>query len=152
MTDYALIGFKPHKADCIQCGLPYMKTDPRQKLCPECRTKNIKASRAQYAKETYRRVKEGKPKKVDKRFKPKPKPPDPHICEVSDSCEYGKPNGEDFNCNYFVVTGRLRTEGGLHQIRDGRCDLYKRRTRNRSGWQRERDEKLEKEAMKNEID
>lgn len=152
MTDYALIGFKPHKADCIQCGLPYMKTDPRQKLCPECRTKNAKASRAQYRRETYRRLKEGKPKKVDKRFKPKPKPPDPHICEVSDSCEYGKPNGEDFNCNYFVVTGKLRTSGGLHQIRDGRCDLYKRRTRNRSGWQRERDGKLEKEAMKNEID
>ncbi len=148
MTDYAMMKFTPHKAECTQCGMPYQKTDPRQRLCPECRTKNTKASRARYAKETYWRVKEGKPKTVDKRRKPEPPPPDPHICEVSDSCEYGKPNGEGFNCNYFVVTGKLRTEGGLHQIRDGRCDLYKPRTRDKSGWQRERDGKLEKEGIK----
>ena len=149
MTDYAMMKFTPHKAECIQCGLPYMKTDPRQRLCPECRTKNTKASRAQYRRETYRRLKEGKPKTVDKLRKPEPPPPDPHICEVSGTCDYGKPDGEDYNCNYFTVTGRLRTEGGLHQIRDGRCDLYKPRTRDRSGWQRERDEKLMKEGEKN---
>ena len=144
MTDYARIGFKPYKEECAQCGMPYQKTDPRQKLCPECRTKNTKASRAQYRRETYRRLKEGKPKTVDKRFKPKPKPPDPHICEVSGTCDYGKPDGEDYNCNYFTITGRLRTEGGQHQIRDGRCDLYKPRTRDKSGWQRGRDKKMEK--------
>ena len=152
MTDYARIGFKPYKEECVQCGLPYTKTDPRQRLCPECRTKNTKASRAQYRRETYHRLKEGKPKTVDKRFKPKPPPDTRHICEVSGTCEYGKPDGEDYNCNYFTATGKLRTEGGLHQIRDGRCDLYRPRTRDKSGWQRGRDKKMEKEGMKNEID
>lgn len=144
MTDYARIGFKPHKAECIQCGAFYTKTDPRQRLCPDCRESNTKASRAQYRRETYRRLKEGKPKTVDKRRKPEPPPPDPHICEVSGTCDYGKPDGEDYNCNYFTVTGKLRTEGGLHQILDGKCDLYKPRTRDKSGWQRGRDKKIEK--------
>lgn len=144
MTDYARIGFKPYKEECVQCGAFYTKTDPRQRLCPDCRESNTKASRAKYRKETYWRTKLEQPKTVDKRRKPEPPPPDPHICEVSGTCDYGKPDGEDYNCNYFTVTGKLRTEGGLHQIRDGRCDLYKPRTRDKSGWQRGRDKKMER--------
>ena len=156
MTDYQNNNNKT-RAVCAQCGLPYERTSSRQRICPECYRANQNKAKARWARNDrkYKRellqgnTPEPKPKPVPKGTR---EDPNRHVCTWFNSCEYGTPQGEDFRCNYFTATGKLRTEGGLHQIRDGRCDLYRPRTRDKSGWQRERDKKMEKEGMKNEID
>ena len=158
MTDYQNDNNTKTRAVCAQCGLPYERTSSRQRICPECYRANQNKAKARWAKNKRRKLKENEQARPpEPKSKPVPKgvkeDPNRHVCTWFNSCEYGTPQGEDFRCNYFTANeGKLRTEGGLHQIRDGRCDLYKRRARNRSGWQRERDEKLEKEATKNAID
>ena len=151
-VDPAMINFKPHLAECTQCGQDYTKTDPRQRLCPDCREANRKASVRHWDERNRERWKKPGPTKKrgpkpSRPSKPTPPAPDPseHVCRVSGSCRYGSPEGQTVSCHYFIVEGKLRTAGGQHQIVNGRCDLYKRKRKSRrSGWQRRDDEKREK--------
>lgn len=145
---------------CNDCGCRYEKTENSQRLCPICSDRHIEMAKERNRvrmRENYRRKKAGlpplppgepiegltplKPYRVEQKPQPEPKEvpdPDPNECRHTGSCIFGETGSHKKLCNYFTITGRLRTSDGLHQIVDGKCDLYKRKSKNpdKTGWRR----------------
>ena len=131
-------GFKPRFATCKKCGEPYWKETARRQYCDACRIvreEERAEERRVRMRNLYKRKRDGL-LPVSKL----PKVPEPETgfkpceCLVWQECEYGE-NWRP-GCNYFTVTGELRTKGGRSPVVDGRCDRFKPKKKKRKpGWQ-----------------
>ena len=124
----------PYEAKCKGCGATFLKRSGTHVYCEACQAKRrrkqqIEEHRRAYASphvetETEERIRkqreqEQKQKDWEKRYR------EDHVCKVATRCIYGGNDG----CHYLSTTGKLRTAGGQHLVKDGRCDLFKRRKR-----------------------
>lgn len=148
--------FRPRLAPCKKCGQDFLKTASARVYCDACqkvRVEERKEEQRQMRIEHARQRKEQEARAIlSVQIRPpirdlKPaeieEDPNAHVCAVSCLCEYGI-NGFKHGCNYQTITGELRTSGGRHLIKDGKCDLYRRRKKRRkTGWEATRDRELE---------
>lgn len=104
-------------AVCSECGAYFVRVNSKQKRCRICQKEADLTKIKAYNK-----------KKSDQRKKPsqKIKREESTECRVTGSCHYGNHVTGSF-CNYFAITGELR--GPNHPIKNGRCDLYKKKAK-----------------------
>ena len=137
----------PQWGECQDCGEPIWMNGPAKKFCDKCKRehkrlnervrgykrgpyyqqeKQKKADEMERLRKLRQMMKEHAAKLEEDRTK--------HVCTHTGSCMYGSGSGGNRWCNYLFVTGKMRTAGGKHLIKDGKCDLYKRgRTHNEVG-------------------
>lgn len=110
--------------NCERCGIPMVKKGPMHKYCPECARKFEKIRDEKRLKELN---------KKNRRSRAGNNAENDSACRVAKSCVYGIAfDGTVWCCGYRSIMKRCRTFGdnyGKHGIFNGKCDLYRKRTK-----------------------
>lgn len=135
----------PEWGECEDCAEPIWLTSPAKRLCDKCkarRRREREKNRSYHREPDFARKQSEEQQQKWKRLqmlmamheKTLEEDRTRHVCTHTGSCMYGSGAGGNRWCNYRFVTGKMRTAGGKHLIKDGKCDLYKRgRTHNEVG-------------------
>lgn len=112
---------EPTLSNCIDCGTVFVKKSYTQVRCPKCQERH----RKEVWLEKYLRQKEQR--YTEKNTK------DavyinghPQVCKYMKSCYYG--STKEDGCSYAIEERKTRTCNG-HYIVDGKCDLYRPKSR-----------------------
>ena len=128
----------PYKDRCRSCGAEFEKRSGHHIYCASCaeNRKQVAYEKALVRQRLYQKRKTAERRRIREMGKPAPVyQPSETECRAR-GCMYSL--GDGSGCNYFTMTGRLRSvrrdeETGKvvreHEIINGKCDLYRKRTR-----------------------